>query len=481
MKEKSLMRMALILIAVFLITGCTKFHPQPISPTETASAFEHRTLDNIHLKEFLEKNLHHKITPWPPNSWDLTALTLTAFYYNPDLDVARAKSGVAEAAIITAGSRPNPSLGFIPQFNSSAESGVSPWILTFIFDIPIETAGKRGYRIAQATHLSTAAQLNIAAVAWQVRSRLRTSLLNLYGATEAETILKRELVVQEEMVSLLGQRLAYGEIPRPDLTQAQISLDQNRLSLFETQKQIAENRVRVAEALGLPVNALNGVSLSFNFLEHLPADLPPPDIQRQALLNRSDILSALSEYEAAEAVLQLEITKQYPNIHLGPGYELDQGQNKWALGFSITLPVFNRNEGPIAEAEARRKEASARFTSLQDRVIGEIDRAQAGYSKALQKLRRAEALLSAQEKQEQFTEREFHLGEADRLALLSAELELTSAHLSRLYALVEAQQSFGLLEDAIQRPLDSGGFSLTAPEISPRSKEENGKCGSNAD
>jgi cobalt-zinc-cadmium efflux system outer membrane protein len=475
------MRMALILTALFLFTGCAKFHPLPISPRETASAFERRTLDSITLKAFLEKNLRHEVAPWPPSSWDLNALTLVAFYYHPDLDVARAKWGVAEAGIITAGSRPNPSLGFTPQFDSDGQSGISPWILTLSFDIPIETAGKRGYRIARATHLSKAAWLNIATVAWKVRSRLRTSLLNLYSATEAETILKRQLEDQEEIVKLLAQRFASGEIPRPDLTQAQISLDQNRLLIYETQKQIAESRVSVAEALGLPVKALDGINLSFDFLERLPEGLLKPDIQRKALLNRADILSALSEYEAAQAELQLEIAKQYPDINLGPGYELDQGENKWALGFSIVLPVFNRNKGPIAEAEARRKEASARFTGLQARVIGEIDRVQAGYNKALQKLRRAQDLLSAQEKQEQSVGREFHLGEADRLALLSGQLRLTSASLSRLNALIEAQQSLGLLEDAVQRPLGSGGSFLTPPEENPRSKEENKKCSSNTD
>ena len=34
-------------------------------------------------------------------------------------------------------------------------------------DIPIETAGKRGFRRAQAKHLSAAARLKIATTAWR--------------------------------------------------------------------------------------------------------------------------------------------------------------------------------------------------------------------------------------------------------------------------------------------------------------------------
>lgn len=76
---------------ISVLTGCATFQPQPVSPSETASAFESRTLDNADLKKFLEINLQHEITPWPPKSWDFTMLTLAALYYHPDMDVARAK------------------------------------------------------------------------------------------------------------------------------------------------------------------------------------------------------------------------------------------------------------------------------------------------------------------------------------------------------------------------------------------------------
>jgi len=44
-----------------------------------------------------------------------------------------------------------------------------------------KTAGKRGRRIAKAEHLSEAARLNIATVAWHVRRNVRGSLLDLHG------------------------------------------------------------------------------------------------------------------------------------------------------------------------------------------------------------------------------------------------------------------------------------------------------------
>jgi len=461
-----------VFLASGLWCGCATFHPQPLSPSQTALAFAARTLDDLDLKAFLEANLQQEFVSWPPQSWDLTMLTLAALYYHPDLDVARATWELAEAGVRTASGRPNPMVTVVPGYTSNAASGLSPWLLSFPLDIPLETAGKRGYRIAQATHLSEAARLQIATVAWQVRSRLRKSLLDLYAATQAEALLNTQQAVREESVTLLEQRLAAGEISQPEVTLARIALDQTRLALREAQKQRAEAHGQLAEALGLPVDVLSRVTIGFDIFDQLPPQLPSREVQRQALLSRPDLLAALAEYAASESALQLEIAKQYPDMHTSPGYEFEQGDNKWSLGFSVSLPVRNRNEGPIAEAEARRKAAAARFTAFQARVIGEIDRALAGYRAALQKLAVADALLSSHQKQQESTQAMFMVGEADRLALLSAQLELEVSARARLDALITVQQSSGLLEDAVQRPLSPLESLPRVPEQRPRPEEE---------
>jgi outer membrane protein, heavy metal efflux system len=190
-------------------------------------------------------------------------------------------------------------------------------------------------------------------------------------------------------------------------------------------------------------------------MEKIDTGLYSADVRRQALLNRADILAKLSEYQAAQADLQMEIARQYPNIHLGPAYAWDQGDNEWSFGAALTLPVFNRNEGPIAEARARRKEKAAQFMALQARVTEDIDRAFEGYNASLKVLETADSLLSRQKKNFESAETRFRAGQTDRLAVMEAGQELISSKLSRLEALVTAQTAAGKLEDAVQRPLNS--------------------------
>src|SRR5664280_912772 len=70
------------MLALGLVAGCTRFHSQPLSPTETAAGLERRSLDNPGLRAFLEKNLQRELNPWPVAQWDFEMLTLAAFYYH---------------------------------------------------------------------------------------------------------------------------------------------------------------------------------------------------------------------------------------------------------------------------------------------------------------------------------------------------------------------------------------------------------------
>ncbi|MCX7826831.1 MAG: TolC family protein [Verrucomicrobiae bacterium] len=448
-----------------LLCGCASFKDKPLAPAKTAADFEARSLDDAGLRRFVESNLHQRVT-----SWNLPALTLAALYFHPDMDVARARWGAAEAAKVTAGQRPNPTLSVSPAYDTTTTIP-SPWIVTASLDIPIETAGKRGYRIAQAAHLSEAARLNIATAAWQVRSRVRSRWVELYAATRSEELLRQQEAAQAQVVKLLKVQLDAGAVSPFEVTQAQIAQRNASLALNEAQRQRAEARVALADALGVPARALDGVAVSFDGLERLPAvAASASDARRQAMLGRADIRSALAEYAASQSALQLQIARQWPDVHLGPGYEYDQGDNKWSVGLSVELPMLNQNQGGIAEAKARREEAAARFIALQARVVGEIDRALAGYNAALRKAATAETLLSDQRRQRQTAQRMFEAGETARLAVATAETEVFTTELSRLDALVKVHQALGALEDAVQQPLLSPASRVIIPEKNPRAE-----------
>ena len=125
------------LLAMLLMAGCAMHHyqPAPISPPETAANFQLRSLQDPGLKDYLEKNLAREKVTWPPNAWDLKMLTLAAFYFNPTLEAERTRLYAAQAAVITAGARPNPTISMTPGIPSPYLFGLN---FSFHYDFPIE-------------------------------------------------------------------------------------------------------------------------------------------------------------------------------------------------------------------------------------------------------------------------------------------------------------------------------------------------------
>jgi cobalt-zinc-cadmium efflux system outer membrane protein len=447
-------------LLLFLVpVGCARFEPRELSPARTASTLENRSLTNAALEAFLEKNLQRDWTSWPAVSWDFEMLTLTTFYYHPDLEVARAQWRVAQAGIQTAGGRPNPTVSIVPEYNFTPSGGANPWLPAVTIDWPVETAGKRGYRIARAQHLSEAARLNVASAAWQVRSNLRNSLLDFDAAENRRALLQHQLSTQEQVVKMLNQRLQAGAIGSSELTIAQIALAKTSLDLADAERLRAESRARVAGAISVPIGALEGFVLSS--IQPLASDavteLTSAEARRRALESRFDILGSLADYAASQSALQLEVAKQYPDIHLGTGYQWDQGESKWQLGVTAEVPVLNRNEGPIAEAQERRAEAAARFEALQAKVLGDVNRAMETFRATEKSLTNLHTLAEAQARQRETVQAELNAGAADRLDLLNAQVELAATELVRLEAEIKRKQALASLEDAIQRPIEFSG------------------------
>jgi outer membrane protein, heavy metal efflux system len=449
------------LAGILFLVGCAaqRYQAAPIVAKETASRFESRNLADSGLQSFIEQNLGRPMSSWPPATWDLQTLSLAALYFNPALDSVRARIGGTEAALITAGARPNPTLSIAPGIPS-------PYLLTLDFAIPIETAGKREHRMQAARSLDQASRFDLADSAWTVRSAVRTALLNYIIASQNLELFRSEENVRRDQVNILERIFSAGEIPRQSVDLSQIELSKAHLAISTFEGQIGEAKAALAAAVGIPVAGFRGAQFSWPGLDSPPSaeSLSTEEIQREAVVNRLDIRRALAQYAAAEAGLQLEIAKQYPDINIGPGYTYEETHSFFTVGASSTIPLFNRNQGPIAEAEARRREAAAAFVERQAQVIARSERALAVYTAALKELSEAESLRKLQENQMQITQQAIHSGTDIRLNLDSVEIQVWLLARARLDALARAQKALGDLEDAVQKPFDPGGVFGITPE-----------------
>jgi cobalt-zinc-cadmium efflux system outer membrane protein len=436
--------------------ACVHYQAKPIAPAESLATIENRTTGDSRLRQFLSQ---HGVQAEPP-LWDLRALTLVAYYFHPALDEARAAADVARGAIITAGARPNPTIQPSIGYDTTTPP---PWMPGFGLIIPIETAGKRGFRIAEATRRAEAARLEIIATAWQVRLAVRRSLLEFVIARNQEALLARQLTVQNTIVQLFDRQLAAGAISPFEATQARLASATTRLAVNQAGIQRAQAEAALADALGLTRESFEAIAPRVEIGSDFNAELPEAAARRNALISRADVRAALADYDASQSALRLEIARQYPDVDLGPGYLFDQTDNKWTIGLGLTLPVLNRNQGPIAESLARREQAAAHLLVVQANALHELSEAEAVLQSARLKVMTAETALTATQQQEQRRQRSYDAGDISRVELLTAQLETVSAEVAVAEARAQVQRAAGAIEDAMQSPLGFEDAVLTNP------------------
>lgn len=442
-----------------LLTACATqiYEPRPLEPVQAMESFHARTLADAGLGEIA--------------AWGLPELTQAALRLHPDLNVARAQWRAAQAGEITAGQKPNPTISTSGEHHSEHQ-GVSPWTLNLGIDIPIETHGKREARMEQKAALSEAARLEIAQAAWNIRSRVRARLLELYTIKQQAAQLQREEAMQLNIVELLEARVNAGMVAGTDLSDARLQWQKTRMLHDAETSRMQEARAALAAAVGVPDSALENTPLSFSAFEQINDNLPARDVQRAALLNRIEIRKALANYEAAEARLRLEIARQYPDLSLSPGVSWDQADFKWSLGLSLILALMNKNEGPIAEARAAREVEAEKFNALQAGIIGEQAHAWARWQGAQNDILKAQQLTTAQSARLAQTQRQFDIGYADRLQLTTAQLALVGTETVVLASRLKAQRALGALEDTVQRPLDGSEPLPDTPEAQDQESAE---------
>ncbi len=465
---------AFALLASGLIAGCSfqSYSPRPIDPAQSIARYQAHDVNSPEFRDYLITQGYAE-SDLPFKAWGLRELTLSALFFHPELDVARAKWRAAQAAEITAGQRQGLGISGNVEHHDQHSGGISPWTYGLGIDIPVETGNKRQARIDQAKNLSEAARIEIAQTAWQVRSRLASSLIDYHASLQQSQVLQQEVALRGEIVAMLEARLNAGLISSMEISNARLQLQKTQQALEAEKGRTPQLLAALASNCGLSVYAFSQLNLASSVSQNAAAPLQgDEDMQQAALLNRLDIRAALARYDAAEAKLRLEIARQYPDITLSPGYSFDQGDRIWSLGLSTLLALLSdhKNEGLIAEARALREVEAAQFETLQIKVIDGLEQSKASYYGALDELDKAKQLQTSQLARTQQTQRQFDIGLIDRLELTTAKLE----NLIHVEGVLGAQQKLWraahALEDTIQRPLDNSEFPV-APETKTEPKD----------
>ncbi|MEP6883358.1 MAG: TolC family protein [Gammaproteobacteria bacterium] len=441
-----------------LFAGCAHYQAAPLAPAQSADAFAARRLSDVPVHDALARLTPQSVTVWPPREWDRAELLAVALTQNPQLAVARVEVDAALSREITAAQAPNPDLTLQSEY---ARHDPHPWLYGVSLNWLLRSPERRRLDREIAGLDTDNARLQLMDQAWAVRSALAGALSDWEGARRRSVLLDRLAAAQDRLLVLVRQRIKGGEDAPSELLiseQARIQIEQQSAEL---RKAVDAAQAAAAKALGLPPQALDGVTFAWpDWGEPAPLNEDAEHRSReQALLSRADLGRAIGEYAAAEAKLQQSITRQYPQLVLSPGYYWDHGIAKFPFDVGFTLPL-NRNRGEIAEARTGRELAAQRMLALQAGIYGEIVAAERAERIARTGADAAERQLDAARRQKQTADLSVRLGAADIQDQVGAEILTVRAELAALEMRAQLQNSRNDLEDVLHAPLSGPELAL---------------------
>ena len=445
-------------------SSCVQYDPRWIDTAATARTLRDERLDGVEVASIVRQ-----IAPrseWTSSEpWDVVSLYAAALKSNPRVAEARAINETAAAIARASRSAPSSTLTLMAEYaNASGDS--SPWLAGIGTDIPVESRALRGARLTTADVAAFAARYDYVEACWTARMALRRALAEQALASRETVELERLRDLRRTILLLSERRMELGEADRNELETRRMAAALDVQKLADAQSREINARHGVASALGVTTNALAKVVLGDTPIPRTATPIDVAVFRDEALLARSDVAKAVAAYAETEAALHAEVARQFPEIHLGPGYVWERGLTKLPFNLGLVLPPLDGNRKAIAAAEARRSEAAIRVERVQSEAIAAVDA--------------SEAALAAARDALEFTRRDvvptatrlaaradvaLRAGLIDRSEWASAQAGQRESALAEISAARRVEEALLALEDAVRRPL--AGAELAIEQFAP--------------
>lgn len=382
----------------------------------------------------------------PAGPLTLPAALDLAFRANPELAVAAGEVQAAEAAALQAGLRPNPEFSALMEDTRDATRTT-----TLQFNQPIELGGKRAARMEAAEQGRQLAAADLAAKRAELSAEVTAAYFDLLIAQDRSRLAAESAELAQRATAAAARRVAAGKVSPVEETKARVAEAGVKVELTQAASDLRGARRRLAAFWGNPAPR-------FSTAEG-PAESPAAPPAYGELAARLDGAAALArasvEIERRRALVEVERARRVPDLTVSLGVKRDNAidRDQAVLGVSLPIPLFDRNQGNLAEALARRDQARDERAALRIRL--ERDAAEAWErlesARAEAAALEGEVLPGARQSLDAAT-KGFELGKFGFLDVLDAQRTLFQARAQHLRALAAAYRARADLDRMLGEP-----------------------------
>ena len=365
------------------------------------------------------------------------ALTL-AEGFHPQLQAGAAQIEAARAGITTARTYPNPEIGALAGGQTYRIPGnVSGPVYSFSLVQPLEIGRLRPSRIELAERGRESSEYVLTGTRLAILSGVQRAFYQALRKREEIGLLAENLRVVEDLRDRIQVRVDVGEVGRLELIRAEAEVVAARTAANSAQLQYVSALSQLRAAVGSPLAA----NLEVQGTVASASALPALDELRREVLDRHPALAlAQSEVRRAEARLSYETALRLPQPSVRAEVDRPPDTPTYRIGIEFPLPLWNRREGPIAEATAQLRQAKALAQSREVEILAAIESAYGRYQTASQQLAAFEqGLLREAEEALRAAQTAYQLGERGIIEVLDAQRVLRTVSLDLLNAQFDRQ------------------------------------------
>ncbi|MEW6270647.1 MAG: TolC family protein [Thermodesulfobacteriota bacterium] len=404
-------------------------------------------------------------SPEPTGDLQLRDALALALERSPDLQSFSWRLRAAEAREIQAALLPNPQLGVRTEdIGVSGETrGIDQAELTIELGQLIELGGKRAARVELASRGRDIAAWDYEIERIDVLARVARAFVGVLVAQEQASLAEESVRLAREVVDAVALRVRAGSTSTVEQTKAEVAVASATVELEETRRALDVARRELASTWGSTTPAFTRAAGRLDRLTPVPA-LP---VLEARIADSPSVARWTSELLERRAALDLERSRAVPDVTASGGYRrlFDPDENTFVVGLSIPLPVLNRNQGAIEEAEHRLQQARAEQESTRVRVTAALDDAYQALATARAQIATLDRDVLPGAREAFATLNAGYLeGRFSYLEVLDAQRTLIAARARRALALGDYQRAVVALERLLGEPLAGDVPSIGAAE-----------------
>jgi cobalt-zinc-cadmium efflux system outer membrane protein len=370
----------------------------------------------------------------PPDGLTLDQAIERLLAANLDLRSKFMEIPQAQADVLSAGLRANPIFyadgQLVPygQYTRTRPGGQTQYDVNISY--PLDVTRKRQARTLVAARAKRVLEAQYQDAVRMAIDGLYSAYVDVLAARQTSIYTRLSFETRKQVLKVTEVQYDKDLATRADVNRVTIEREKVYIGMLDAEETLRQKKRALGVVLNLPPQEAERIDLRGSMAVRAPAPPPLEELIQIALAARPDLASYRLGVQRAEADVRYARASRMSDVYvLYQPYTYQDNQpfglkspTSWALGVTVPLPVYNRNQGGILRAQLNVTQTQIELANLERQVITEVQSAEREYLFTRLAVERIERELLPRALQvRNDTEKLYIGGEVDVVVFLNAE------------------------------------------------------------